>query len=78
MPDRLRPDDRMVAHTGFLIFARHQKPLDAADMIEMGGSLGTRERKREAARQERLAAAADDDEKGGKENDGDEKVDDKQ
>ncbi len=24
VPDRLRPDDRMVAHTGFLVFARQQ------------------------------------------------------
>jgi len=24
VPDRLRPEDRMVAHTGFLIFARHK------------------------------------------------------
>ena len=57
VPDRLRPDDRMVAHTGFLIFARHQKPLDKADMAVMGATMGTRERKREAAKQERLAAA---------------------
>jgi len=26
VPDRLRPDDRMVAHTGFLVFARQQHP----------------------------------------------------
>lgn len=26
VPDRLRPNDRMVAHTGFLIFARHEAP----------------------------------------------------
>jgi len=26
VPDRLRPDDRMVAHTGFLVFARQQEP----------------------------------------------------
>lgn len=26
VPDRLRPDDRMVAHTGFLVFARQQAP----------------------------------------------------
>jgi len=24
VPDRLRPEDRMVAHTGFLVFARHK------------------------------------------------------
>lgn len=28
VPDRLRPDDRMVAHTGFLIFARNNKNSD--------------------------------------------------
>lgn len=27
VPDRLRPEDRMVAHTGFLIFCREQQPL---------------------------------------------------
>ncbi len=26
VPDRLRPDDRMVAHTGFLVFARQEDP----------------------------------------------------
>ncbi|BCS89432.1 tRNA (adenine-N1)-methyltransferase [Pseudodesulfovibrio sediminis] len=26
VPDRLRPDDRMVAHTGFLVFARYMEP----------------------------------------------------
>ncbi|WP_461210324.1 tRNA (adenine-N1)-methyltransferase [Desulfocurvus sp. DL9XJH121] len=51
VPDRLRPADRMVAHTGFLIFARQQEPLDPASK-----NLGTRERKQEAARQEREAA----------------------
>jgi len=59
VPDRLRPEDRMVAHTGFLTFARHQNPVDMADM---GATLGTRQRKQEAARQERLAAAEDGDE----------------
>jgi len=29
VPDRLRPEDRMVAHTGFLIFCREQQPLPA-------------------------------------------------
>jgi tRNA (adenine57-N1/adenine58-N1)-methyltransferase len=24
VPERLRPEDRMVAHTGFLVFARHR------------------------------------------------------
>lgn len=52
--DRLRPDDRMIAHTGFLIFCRHQERSDDFDSRK---PLGTRERKQEAARQERLAAA---------------------
>ncbi|MGE4297732.1 MAG: tRNA (adenine-N1)-methyltransferase [Desulfovibrionaceae bacterium] len=30
VPDRMRPDDRMVAHTGFLVFCRQQER-DAAD-----------------------------------------------
>lgn len=57
VPDRLRPEDRMVAHTGFFVFARHQKPMDTEDLTDFEGPMGTRERKREAARQERLAAA---------------------
>jgi len=52
--DRLRPEDRMIAHTGFLIFARHQERSEEWDSFR---TLGTRERKQEAARQERLAAA---------------------
>lgn len=56
--DRLRPEDRMIAHTGFLIFARHQERSEAWDSFR---KLGTRERKQEAARQERLAAAREDD-----------------
>ena len=51
--DRLRPDDRMIAHTGFLIFARQQARCAEWDAQR---PLGTRERKQEAARQERLAA----------------------
>ncbi|WP_290924850.1 tRNA (adenine-N1)-methyltransferase [Halodesulfovibrio sp.] len=54
VPDRLRPNDRMVAHTGFLIFARHQEGLEA---LEGHKYVGTRERKQEAARKERLAAS---------------------
>lgn len=49
--DRLRPEDRMVAHTGFLIFARHQERSEAWESFR---PLGTRERKQEAARRERL------------------------
>lgn len=26
MPDRIRPADRMIAHTGFLVFARKVNP----------------------------------------------------
>jgi len=33
VPDRLRPEDRMVAHTGFLIFCREQKPLSAEEQV---------------------------------------------
>lgn len=51
-PDRLRPDDRMVAHTGFLIFARHQ---NRSELFESLKPLGTRERKQEEARKKRLA-----------------------
>jgi tRNA (adenine57-N1/adenine58-N1)-methyltransferase len=51
VPDRLRPDDRMVAHTGFLIFARLQQKSEA---FERFAPKGTRERKQEAARLRRL------------------------
>jgi tRNA (adenine57-N1/adenine58-N1)-methyltransferase len=44
---RLRPQDRMVAHTGFLIFARNQER--SAD-FESRKPLGTRERKQQQAR----------------------------
>lgn len=56
LADRLRPDDRMIAHTGFLIFTRHQErsPLWDANL-----KLGTRERKQEAARQARLNGDAE-------------------
>lgn len=53
--DRLRPEDRMIAHTGFLVFARHQERSTLWDQYRV---LGTRERKQESARQQRLAAAA--------------------
>ncbi len=49
--DRLRPEDRMVAHTGFLIFARLQERSEAYEKLK---PLGTRERKQEAARLKRL------------------------
>lgn len=62
--DRLRPDDRMIAHTGFLIFARQQERPDDWDSFL---NLGTRERKQYAAKQERLAQG-----KAGDEQDSDE------
>lgn len=50
VPERLRPEDRMVAHTGFLVFARHggravcpapleregEKPCDCMESIDLG------------------------------------------
>ena len=56
--DRLRPEDRMIAHTGFLIFARHQERSTLWDDHRV---LGTRERKQEAARRERLGLDGGDD-----------------
>lgn len=47
VPDRLRPADRMNAHTGFLVFSRHQERSAAWDASLV---LGTRERKQQAAR----------------------------
>ena len=52
LADRLRPDDRMVAHTGFLVFCRLQT---CSKEFESLKPLGTRERKQELARQSRLA-----------------------
>ncbi len=49
--DRLRPNDRMVAHTGFLVFCRQQ---ERSHDFESRKPLGTRERKQEAARLARL------------------------
>ena len=54
--DRLRPSDRMIAHTGFLVFCRHQ---ERSEDFESRKPLGTRERKQEQARLARLAAGAD-------------------
>ncbi len=56
LADRLRPADRMIAHTGFLVFCRHQKRNQAFDALR---PKGTRERKQEAALQKRLAEASD-------------------
>ena len=52
LADRLRPNDRMIAHTGFLVFARHQKRSASFEALK---PKGTRERKQEAALQRRLA-----------------------
>lgn len=51
VPDRLRPADRMNAHTGFLVFTRHQERTSTWDEHLI---LGTRERKQHAARLARL------------------------
>lgn len=54
VPDRLRPEDRMAAHTGFLIFARQQeKCLEFETFLPRG----TRERKQDAAREARNSGA---------------------
>lgn len=49
--DRLRPNDRMVAHTGFLIFARIQERSREFEALK---PRGTRERKQQKALCERL------------------------
>jgi tRNA (adenine57-N1/adenine58-N1)-methyltransferase len=54
LADRLRPEDRMTGHTGFLVFARKQ---DRSAAFETLRPKGTRERKQEAARKQRLAHA---------------------
>ncbi len=51
--DRLRPEDRMIAHTGFLVFGRQQERSPLWDEYRTA-ALGTRERKQEAARRARL------------------------
>lgn len=56
LADRLRPEDRMTAHTGFLVFCRQQEP--CADFDAMSPK-GTRQRKQDAARQARLAGQED-------------------
>ena len=48
---RLRPNDRMVAHTGFLVFARKQERSQEYEALK---PLGTRERKQQKALRERL------------------------
>lgn len=54
--DRLRPDDRMIAHTGFLVFARQQ---EQSAEFDARTPKGTRERKQEAAKRERLGLDGD-------------------
>ncbi|MDR0339581.1 MAG: tRNA (adenine-N1)-methyltransferase [Desulfovibrio sp.] len=55
--DRLRPADRMIAHTGFLVFARKQERSEAFEALK---PLGTRERKQRKALLERLAGDLED------------------
>ncbi|HLO18200.1 MAG TPA: tRNA (adenine-N1)-methyltransferase, partial [Anaerolineales bacterium] len=43
-PDRLRPTDRMVAHTGFLIFARRIEPSEDPRGRELSEEVGTENR----------------------------------
>ncbi len=59
--DRLRPDDRMVAHTGFLVFCRLQERSAEFESLK---PLGTRERKQEAARLARLGDGSGEGENG--------------
>ncbi|MBO4335479.1 MAG: tRNA (adenine-N1)-methyltransferase [Desulfovibrio sp.] len=54
LADRLRPEDRMTAHTGFPVFCRQQAQDE--DFLARKPK-GTRERKQEAARRERLGLA---------------------
>jgi tRNA (adenine57-N1/adenine58-N1)-methyltransferase len=50
LADRLRPDDRMIAHTGFLVFCRLQERSGEFESLKPSG---TRERKQQAALQSR-------------------------
>ena len=59
--DRLRPNDRMIAHTGFLVFARKQERSSLFDSLK---PLGTRERKQQKALEERLAMSETDEDSG--------------
>lgn len=51
IPDRLRPFDRMIAHTSFLLFARYQQGKEEWEQFQ---SRGTREYKQYLAKQARL------------------------
>lgn len=57
LADRLRPNDRMIAHTGFLVFCRQAQQ---AAQFEEAQYRGTRERKQLAAKMERLHGPGDD------------------
>jgi len=57
LADRLRPEDRMTAHTGFLVFCRQQECSEAFESLK---PKGTRERKQEAARLARLGLTPED------------------
>jgi len=54
LADRLRPEDRMIAHTGFLVFCRLQ---ERSEEFESLTPSGTRERKQKAARHSRSLLA---------------------
>jgi tRNA (adenine57-N1/adenine58-N1)-methyltransferase len=47
-PSRLRPTDRMVAHTGFLIFGRRIEPSEDPRAKELNTELGVNQEKNEA------------------------------
>lgn len=57
IPDRLRPQDRMVAHTSFLIFCRKSQKSEA---FNNALPHGTRERKQELAKRLREASGVND------------------
>jgi tRNA (adenine57-N1/adenine58-N1)-methyltransferase len=49
-PTRLRPTDRMVAHTGFLTFARRIEPSSderGRDLLKEAGAIGLEEKAEE-------------------------------
>ena len=56
IPDRLRPRDRMTAHTSFLLFCRKAAKSEAFDLAM---PLGTRERKQQAAKEAREAGESE-------------------
>ena len=58
VPERLRPADRMCAHTCFLVFTKHQ---ERSEDWDKNLTLGTRERKQQAAREKRLGSYEDSD-----------------